>query len=194
MCTGLCPGLNDVIAELFNTLYYNYGVSRVHGIRSGFRGFYDPRFMPWLDLTPDSVRGIDAIGGTVLGSSRGGFNLEAIMQACMNRGVNQLYIVGGDGTHRAADIIQQEARRRRIKMTVACVPKTIDNDIGIIDRSFGFNTACGEARKAIQSAVVEASCAPNGLGIVQLMGRHAGYISAHATLASRQVDLCQEMH
>jgi len=189
-CGGLCPGLNDVIAELFNTLYYNYGVNRIHGIRNGFRGFWDPRFYPWLDLTPDLVRGIDALGGTVLGSSRGGFNLDAIMQACMNRGVNQLYIIGGDGTHRAADAIQHEARRRKIKMTVACVPKTIDNDIGVIDRSFGFNTAVAEARKAIQSAVVEASCAPNGLGIVQLMGRHAGYIAAHATLASRQVDLC----
>jgi len=189
-CGGLCPGLNDVIAELFNTLYYNYGVSRIHGIRSGYRGFWDPRFAPWLDLTPESVRGIDSLGGTVLGSSRGGFNLDAIMQSCMNRGVNQLYIIGGDGTHRAADIIQQEARKRRIKMTVACVPKTIDNDIGVIDRSFGFNTAVAEARRAIQSALVEASCSPNGLGIVQLMGRHAGYIAAHATLASRQVDLC----
>jgi 6-phosphofructokinase 1 len=185
----VCPGLNDVIAELFNTLYYNYGVNRIHGIRSGFRGFYDSAY-PWLDLTPESVRGIDAIGGTVLGSSRGGFNLEAIMQACMNRGVNQVYIVGGDGTHRAADAIQHEARKRKIKMTVACVPKTIDNDIGVIDRSFGFNTCVNEARRAIHSAVVEASCAPNGLGIVQLMGRHAGFISAHATLASRQVDLC----
>jgi 6-phosphofructokinase len=287
MHTG--PGLNDVIAELFNTLYYNYGVSRIHGIRSGFRGFWsvaagaehrtfrcvsdafqsdfyfslltnalsampltrrsvcrDPRFFPWIDLTPEGIRGIDSVGGTVLGSSRGGFNIDAIMQACMNRGVNQLYIIGGDGTHRAADIIQHEARKRsqlgveqngaapgvgvrdpgcmstphalcvlssffavvahpltclcsssfraplcpEMKMTVACVPKTIDNDIGVIDRSFGFNTAVAQARQAIQSAVVESSCAPNGLGIVQLMGRHAGYISAHATLASRQVDMC----
>ena len=179
-----------MIAELFNTLWFNYGVTRIHGIRSGFRGFWDARFYPWLDLSPDSVKGIDTVGGTVLGSSRGGFKLDAILQACMNRGVNQLYIVGGDGTHRAADAIQAEARRRRIKMTVACVPKTIDNDIGVIDRSFGFNTAVAEARKAIQSAFVEASCSPNGLGIVQLMGRHSGYISAHATLASRQVDLC----
>lgn len=133
-------------------------MNRIHGIRSGFRGFWDPQCFPWLDLTPDCIRGIDSIGGTVLGSSRGGFDLEKIMQACINRGVNQLYIVGGDGTHRAADLIQHEARRRKVKMTVACVPKTIDNDIGVIDRSFGFNTAVAEARKAIQSAVVEATC------------------------------------
>lgn len=119
-----------MIAELFNTLYFNYGINRIYGIRSGFRGFWDPKFFPYIELTPEGIRGIDAIGGTVLGSSRGGFNLDAIMQACMNRGINQLYIIGGDGTHRAADLIQHEARKRKIKMTVACVPKTIDNDIG----------------------------------------------------------------
>jgi len=104
--------------------------------------------------------------------------------------VNQIYIIGGDGTHRAADAIAQEAVKRQLKLSVVGIPKTIDNDLGVIDRSFGFSTAVTEARKAIQAAVVEASCAPNGVGIVQLMGRHAGYIAAHATLATRQVDIC----
>ncbi len=129
------PGLNDVIAELFNTLYYNYGVDRIYGIRSGFRGFWDPAFSPWIHLTPASCRGIDELGGTVLGSSRGGFELDKILSACLQNGVNQIYIVGGDGTHRAADKIQHEAKKRGLKMTVACIPKTIDNDIGVIDRS-----------------------------------------------------------
>ena len=189
-CGGLCPGLNDVIAELFHTLYYGYGVDRVYGIRSGFRGFHDSAYGPWMELLPEGVKGIYEQGGTVLGSSRGGFDIARILAACRNRGVNQLYIIGGDGTHRAANALYLESRQRRLKLTVAGIPKTIDNDIGVIDRSFGFNTAVAEARKAIQSAVVEASCAPRGLGIVQLMGRHAGYIAAHATLASRQVDLC----
>ena len=189
-CGGLCPGLNDVIAELFHTLYYGYGVDRVYGIRSGFRGFHDAAYGPWMELLPEAVKGIYEQGGTVLGSSRGGFDIGRILAACRNRGVNQLYIIGGDGTHRAANALYLESRQRRLKLTVAGIPKTIDNDIGVIDRSFGFNTAVAEARKAIQSAVVEASCAPRGLGIVQLMGRHAGYIAAHATLASRQVDLC----
>ena len=189
-CGGLCPGLNDVIAELFHTLYYGYGVDHIYGIRSGFRGFHEPTYSPWRELTPEKVRGIYELGGTVLGSSRGGFDIEKILSACLQKGVNQVYIIGGDGTHRAANALYLETRKRGLKMTVAGIPKTIDNDIGVIDRSFGFNTAVAEARKAIQSAVVEASCAPRGLGIVQLMGRHAGYISAHATLASRQVDLC----
>ena len=189
-CGGLCPGLNDVIAELFHTLYYGYGVDHIYGIRSGFRGFHEPSYSPWRELTPEKVRGIYELGGTVLGSSRGGFDIDKILNACQQKRVNQIYIIGGDGTHRAANALYLETRKRGLKMTVAGIPKTIDNDIGVIDRSFGFNTAVAEARKAIQSAVVEASCAPRGLGIVQLMGRHAGYISAHATLASRQVDLC----
>jgi len=189
-CGGLCPGLNDVIAELFHTLFYGYGVDRIYGIRSGFRGFHDPSYWPWAELTPEKIRGIYEMGGTVLGSSRGGFDIDKILGACKAKGVNQIYVIGGDGTHRAANALYLEARKRKLKLTVAGVPKTIDNDIGVIDRSFGFNTAVNEARKAIQSAVIEASCAPHGLGIVQLMGRHAGYISAHATLASRQVDLC----
>ena len=180
-CGGLCPGLNDVIAELFHTLYYGYGVDKIYGIRSGFRGFHDPQYRPWKLLSPESVRGIYDLGGTVLGSSRGGFDIDKILAACHHEGVNQVYIIGGDGTHRAANALYLECRKRRLKLTVAGIPKTIDNDIGVIDRSFGFNTAVAEARKAIQSAVVEASCAPHGLGIVQLMGRHAGYISAHAT-------------
>ena len=189
-CGGLCPGLNDVIAELFHTLYYGYGVDHIYGIRSGFRGFHEPAYAPWRELDPQKIRGIYELGGTVLGSSRGGFDIDKILSACQRNRVNQVYIIGGDGTHRAANALYLETRKRGLKMTVAGIPKTIDNDIGVIDRSFGFNTAVAEARKAIQSAVVEASCAPRGLGIVQLMGRHAGYISAHATLASRQVDLC----
>jgi len=115
---------------------------------------------------------------------------KLILDALIEHGVNQLYIIGGDGTHRGADKLDLAARKRGIKMTVAGVPKTIDNDIGIIDRSFGFDTAINEARKAIASAVVEASCTPNGIGLVKLMGRHAGYIAALSVLASRDVDLC----
>jgi 6-phosphofructokinase 1 len=101
-----------------------------------------------------------------------------------------VFIIGGDGSHRGAHNLGELARKRGLKFAVVGVPKTIDNDIGVIDRSFGFHTAIGESKKAIQSAVVEASCTPNGIGIVKLMGREAGYIAAHATLASREVDLC----
>jgi len=189
-CGGLCPGLNDVVAEIFRTLYYNYGVDNVYGIKGGFRGFWDASYRPWNLLTPENTTGIQDLGGSVLGSSRGGFDATKIVDACLLHGVNQIYIVGGDGTHRAALKIHSEAVTRGLKITVAGVPKTIDNDIGIIDRSFGFNTAVAEARNAIRSATVEARAYPNGVGVVQLMGRHCGYITALATLAARSVDFC----
>ncbi len=189
-CGGLCPGLNNVIQEIFFSLHYNYGVDTIYGIKSGYRGFWQKDYQPWLRLTPEYVRNIHELGGTVLGASRGGFDVTKIVNACEVYGINQLYIIGGDGTHRGGERIGREARARGMKMSVACIPKTIDNDIGIIDKSFGFDTAVAEARKAIASVVLEAQCAPNGIGIVKLMGRHAGYISAHATLASSQVDIC----
>eukprot|EP00457_Paulinella_chromatophora_P004796 gb/GEZN01004809.1/.p1 GENE.gb/GEZN01004809.1/~~gb/GEZN01004809.1/.p1 ORF type:complete len:507 (-),score=86.60 gb/GEZN01004809.1/:379-1827(-) len=188
-CGGLCPGLNDVIAEIFHCLYWNYGVDEIYGIRNGYGGVYN-KDVPWMKLTPELLKDVHTMGGTIIGSDRGGFDTDKMFQAFVDNGITQVYVVGGDGTHRGADRLAEEALRRKLKMTVACVPKTIDNDIAIIDRSFGFDTAVSEAVKAIRSAVVEASCAPNGIGLVKLMGRDAGFISAHATLASREVDLC----
>lgn len=191
-CGGLCPGLNNVIAGLVNTLHYNYGVDIIFGINSGYSGFWHEDFRPWERLTPKKIAGITELGGTYIRSDRGGFrgHVPDIINGLLEHGVNQVYIVGGDGTHRAANILQEEMKARKLKVTVAGVPKTIDNDIGVIDRSFGFNTSVAKAKEAILSAVTEAKCAPNCVGIVKLMGRHAGYISAMATLASHSVNLC----
>jgi len=126
----------------------------------------------------------------MLGSSRGGFDAVKMVNALEVYGVNQVYVIGGDGTHRGAWELHCEATRRGIKIAVACIPKTIDNDIGVIDRSFGFNTAVAEARRAILSAAVSAQSTANSVAIVKLMGRHAGYIAAHATISARSVDAC----
>jgi 6-phosphofructokinase len=203
-CGGLCPGLNDVIYELTQMLYCtlcshfvvsegdvdNYGVDDIFGIRNGYRGFYDPAYHPYLTLDPDSTKDIHKKGGTMLGSSRGGFDKVKIIDACIKMGINQVYVIGGDGTHRGASELAKEARERNLLFTVVGIPKTIDNDIALIDRSFGFDTAVEEAVKAIDSVRIESECVPNGIGIVKLMGRHAGFIAAHATLANRNVDLC----
>lgn len=146
--------------------------------------------MPYWALTPENTKDVARRGGTFLGSSRGGFDKDKIIDACLDHGINQIYVIGGDGTHRGADILFKETRRRKLKISVVGIPKTIDNDIGLIDRSFGFDTAVENAVKAIESARIEAECIPNGIGIVKLMGRHAGFIAAHATLADRSVDIC----
>ncbi|OQR81957.1 6-phosphofructokinase [Thraustotheca clavata] len=193
-CGGLCPGLNNVIRDITLALWNLYGVREIFGIRMGFVGFYNWENLTDgnapLMLTPDVVSTVHHMGGTILGSNRGGFDVDKIINFLTTHGVNQLFVIGGDGTHRAANKIAEECQERKLRIAVAGVPKTIDNDVDLLDRSFGFNTAVEEAQRAIRSAVVEARCVPNGIGVVKLMGRSAGFIAAHATLSSGDVNLC----
>jgi len=189
-CGGLCPGLNNVIREIVLSLYHLYGCSEVIGIRGGFNGFHDPNLQPVL-LNPKTVEAVHHHGGTFLGSSRGGHDLEKIINFIIQNDVNQLYIIGGDGTHRGAHKVSTECMRRGLNVAVVGIPKTIDNDVGLIDRSFGFQSAVEAAQVAIRSAKVEAQCnIPRGVGVVKLMGRSSGFIAAFATLSSNDVDLC----
>ncbi|XWS26370.1 hypothetical protein CRYUN_Cryun26dG0026600 [Craigia yunnanensis] len=169
-CGGLCPGLNTLIREI-----------------GGYRGFYAKNT---VTLTPKVVNDIHKRGGTILGTSRGGHDTSKIVDSIQDRGINQVYIIGGDGTQRGAAVIFEEIRRRGLKVAVAGIPKTIDNDISVIDNSFGFDTAVEEAQRAINAAHVEAESFENGIGLVKLMGRHSGFIAMYATLASRDVDCC----
>lgn len=153
----------------------------------GYRGFYDGS--PWNRLTPDGVSEIHNQGGTVLGSSRGGFDADKILDAAASRGINILYVIGGDGTHRGILELVRISTARRMRIVIAGVPKTIDNDIPIIDKTFGFDTAVEKAVGPIMSAHVEAKAAPYGVGLVKLMGRSAGFIAAHASMASQDVNL-----
>lgn len=186
-CGGLCPGLNSVIRELVHGLWFQYGVRQIDGIQGGFRGFYSSQALP---LDPHEVDDWHNSGGTKLGTSRGGFDLTRIVDAIESQGFNHVYIIGGDGTLKGALAIYEEVRKRGLKVSVAGIPKTVDNDVGLIDRSFGFQTAVEKAREAVSAAHVEAESTPNGLGLVKLMGRYAGHIAVHTTLGSRDVDCC----
>ena len=165
-CGGLCPGLNDVIREIVNSLYNNYQVSTVFGIQFGYKGFYA---YPWLKLNPQNVKDIHCQGGTILGSSRGGFDLDQIIQAIQFNQINQIYLLGGDGTHKGINVLFQHIKTLKISIGIVGLPKTIDNDIPIIDKSFGFDTAVEEATKAIKSAYVESHSCEYGVGLVRLM-------------------------
>ncbi|XP_031502495.1 ATP-dependent 6-phosphofructokinase 6-like [Nymphaea colorata] len=186
-CGGLCPGINTVVREIVCGLNYMYGVNNILGIEGGYRGFYSRNTIP---LTPKVVDDIHKRGGTILGSSRGGHDTSKIVDSIQDRGINQVYIIGGDGTQKGAAVICEEIERRKLKVAVAGIPKTIDNDIAVIDKSFGFDTAVEEAQRAINAAHVEAESAENGVGVVKLMGRYSGFIAMIATLASRDVDCC----
>ncbi|CAK7339624.1 unnamed protein product [Dovyalis caffra] len=187
-CGGLCPGLNDVIRQIVITLEI-YGVKKIVGIPFGYRGFSNEGLSE-MTLSRKVVQNIHLSGGSLLGVSRGGPNVSDIVDSMEERGINMLFVLGGNGTHAGANAIHNECRRRRMRVAVVGVPKTIDNDILLMDKTFGFDTAVEEAQRAINSAYIEAHSAYHGIGIVKLMGRSSGFIAMHASLASGQIDIC----
>ncbi len=187
-CGGLCPGVNDVIRSIVHELYYMYGVRRIQGVRNGFAGLNPINRLPMMDLTPDVVRDIHQDGGTILGSSRGPQPVETMVDTLVREDIRILFVIGGDGTLRGAQAIYEEIRKRRLRIGVVGVPKTIDNDISFVSRSFGFDTAVGSAVESLRCAHVEASGHQNGVGIVKLMGRHSGFIASNAALATGDVN------
>lgn len=189
-CGGLCPGINNVIRTCVFELVHNYGVSEVLGIRYGFAGLNPAGGRPPLRLTPALVEDIHHQGGTILGTSRGPQDPATTVSYLESQGVNILLCVGGDGTQRGARAIAQEAARRGLPLAVVGIPKTIDNDVKFCFSTFGFFTAVSEAEQVIDRAHIEAKSAINGVGLVKLMGREAGFIAASATLASGEANYC----
>lgn len=182
-CGGLCPGLNDVIRAIVLELNRRYGVRHVYGFCNGYQGFI-PRFgRAVLELTPLTVSDINEHGGTILGSSRGEQDPVQIVDCLERMSIGILFVIGGDGTMRGAIAIAREVASRGMKIAVVGIPKTIDNDIMYIEQSFGFQTAFAEGTRYIRAVHVEATGAPNGVGLVKLMGRHSGFIACYASLA-----------
>jgi len=188
-CGGLCPGINDVIRAIVRCLWYRYGVKRISGISYGYKGFLPELQFPVVTLNPDVVDDIHKLGGTFLGSARGGGKETGKIVDAMERlNLNVLFTIGGDGTQRGALAIAEEVDRRRLRIAVIGIPKTVDNDFSIIDRSFGFNTAVERATEVVAAAHMEADSAINGVGLVKLMGRESGFIAACTALASHEAN------
>lgn len=188
-CGGICPGLNDVIRSLVINAHFRYGVPKIYGFPYGFEGLnpacgHDP-----IELTPRLVLNIHRFGGTRLGTSRGPQDTGVMVDRLQELGVNVLFVIGGDGSQRGALAINEEARRRGYALSVVGVPKTIDNDMIFMDKSFGFETACASAVEVVHSAHTEAVSCRNGIGLVKLMGRHSGFIAAAAAIASGEVNV-----
>jgi 6-phosphofructokinase 1 len=183
-CGGLCPGINNVVRGIVLELTHAYGVSEIFGFRYGYEGLIQRLGHKPLCLKPDMVASIHEQGGTMLGSSRGNQDPGEMVDGLQALGIDVLFVIGGDGTLRGAQTIVAELARRRLPIAVVGIPKTIDNDIHFIDRSFGFESAFAAAVEVIRSAHVEATGARNGIGMVKLMGRHSGFIACHAALAA----------
>jgi 6-phosphofructokinase 1 len=187
-CGGLCPGLNNVIRSLFLELHYGYGVRDVFGFRGGYSGLAPECGFEPLKITPQVVDDIHQKGGTILTSSRGPVNISRAVDNLIAREVSVLFTVGGDGTQRGGNDLYQEARRRGHALSVVGVPKTIDNDVAFVSRTFGFASAVEEAARVLDCAHTEARSVPGGIGLVKLMGRHAGFVTAGAVVASQDVN------
>ena len=187
-CGGLCPGLNNVIRSLVNELHYRYGISRILGIQYGYEGLIPSYNHTFIELTSSMVNYIHLTGGTFLGSSRGEQDVEKMVDTLEIQNINMLFCIGGDGTLRGAHAIHKEIEKRKLKICVAGIPKTIDNDIDLIQKSFGFETAFSIANDIIRNAHNEASGAFNGIALVKLMGRDSGFIAANAALAIQEVN------
>ena len=188
---GLCPGINNVIRSIVFELVHGYRIESVVGFRYGFAGLDPGAGVPEpMPLGPDQVRHVHTFGGTMLGTSRGAHDPAVMVDTLQSRGIDVLFAIGGDGTMRASHAIAEEALRRGAKISVVGVPKTIDNDIPFVDKTFGFETAVAMARVAIDAAHTEALSVRGGIGLVKLMGREAGFIAAHAAMASHDVNVC----
>lgn len=187
---GLCPGLNDVIKGLTLTLKARYEVPIVYGIRYGYKGLIpDFGYEPMI-LTEENVNDIHEQGGTILGSSRGQQDEKIMVETLARMNINVLFCIGGDGTLRCAHDTVKEIQRRELAISVVCIPKTIDNDINFIDKTFGFETAVYATNNVITAAHNEAEGAYNGVGLIHVMGRDSGFIAAYASLANSHVNYC----
>ena len=189
-CGGLCPGLNNVIRAVVLSLHHHYGVKKIYGFPYGYEGL-SPKFghAP-IELTPETVVNIAEMGGTILGSSRGNQDISEMVDMIEKMNISILFTIGGDGTLRGALAINEEARRRGLRLSVIGIPKTIDNDVSFVQMTFGFETAVSEAKRVTCAAHSEAEGARNGVGLVKLMGRDSGFIAAYTTIVDGQVNFC----
>ena len=185
---GLCPGLNDVIRRIVMTLHHQYGLTQTFGIRYGFKGMVEGQTDPPELLTPNAIEPISNDGGTHLGSSRGNQEPVEMVDFLQRRKIQILFTVGGDGTQKGALAIAREADARGYKLSVVGLPKTIDNDIGLVEKTFGFDTAVSVAAEVLRGAHVEAEAEQNGVVIVKLMGRQSGFLATYSSIASGDVN------
>jgi 6-phosphofructokinase 1 len=189
-CGGMCPGINSLVRAIVLQLHYIYGVRNVVGVRYGLQGFIPAYGHDLMELNPASVQNVHGRGGSFLGMSRGAQPIDEIVDSLERLNIGLVFMIGGDGTLRAAQAITEEITSRNLKTAIIAVPKTIDNDISFVEMTFGFQTAVEAATRAIMGAHNEATGAPMGVGLVKLMGRYSGFVAAHATLALTEVNFC----
>ncbi len=192
-CGGLAPGLNNVVQSLVTFLHERYKVQSIFGVPYGYQGFtHDEEtkrfYFGWHRLDALSVQNIDFEAGSVLGTGRGHSNPETIVDALMIREIDILFTIGGDGTLTGAHAIYEEIKKRNMPISLIGIPKTIDNDVLWVSKSFGFESSVGKAVEALRCAQSEARSAFHGVGLVKIMGRNSGALTATAAAAMNDID------
>ncbi|MGW6917309.1 6-phosphofructokinase [Kitasatospora sp. NPDC054939] len=175
---GDCPGLNAVIRSVVHRGVVDHG-DEIIGFEDGWRGFLEGVHRP---LTLDSVSGILAQGGTILGSSRVQPShlrdgVERAKRYCADLGLDAVIPIGGEGTLKAAKLMSDAG------LPIVGVPKTIDNDIAATDVTFGFDTAVSVATEALDRLKTTAESHQRVM-VVEVMGRHTGWIALNAGMAA----------
>ncbi|MES0488942.1 MAG: ATP-dependent 6-phosphofructokinase [Leptospirales bacterium] len=188
-CGGLCPGINNVIRSVSLELLFQYEIKSVTGYQYGFKGIADER-IETIDLNSNTLAGISERGGSILSSSRGPQDVVKMVDRLEKDNINLLFVIGGDGTLRGGADLTREIKKRKVNIGIIGIPKTIDNDLSFISKSFGFETAYSKAVETIQAVHTESLGAYNCIGIVKVMGRHSGAIACHASIASLDVNFC----
>lgn len=197
---GVASGLNRVIHSIVERHYNIYGLDRdeggiIYGILDGFGGMSSANSVQVVDLTKDVTKNWMDRGGTMLGSVRGKKTDDIVgtwYQIIDNLDVDIVYIIGGNGSLTAANMLSNEIETQRKKyrkkeIVVVGIPKTMDNDILWTDRAFGFQSTVSECVRLIK-ALKEDAFSTRRLCLVQLFGRDSGFVAAGASLASGVVD------
>ena len=188
---GDAPGMNAAVRAVARTAL-SHGVE-VYGIYEGYAGLIHDNMK--LFSNPSELSNIISRSGTILYSARclefldEEYRKKAV-ELCRERHIDGIVAIGGDGTLRCAHDIVKEIERRGLNISVVCIPKTIDNDINYIDKTFGFETAVYATNSVISAAHNEAKGTPHGVGLIHVMGRDSGFIAAYATLANTHVNYC----
>jgi phosphofructokinase-like protein len=174
---GDCPGLNAVIRAVTRRCLTRG--NEVVGVREGWRGLVDGRFM---ELGPREISGILPRGGTILGTTRtnpykSDDGVERVLANFESAGLTALVAIGGEDTLGVAAQLHAEQ-----DMPVVGVPKTIDNDLSATDYTFGFDTAVWIATEAIDRLHTTAE-SHNRVMVLEVMGRHTGWIAVMSGIA-----------
>jgi len=187
---ALVPGANTLLRELVMSLYYNYGLKDIVGLKYGFNGMNEKL----VKLNPETTKNIHNFGGNILGttgnSDYSDLDIQDFIDMLVEKQVSMLFVIGGLAEMVVLNRIYKEIKKKMIKIVCCGVPSTTDKEFPIFDSTPGFSSAVEGAQQCISIGAVEARSTEYGLSIIKLNGKNSGYAAVYSALSSRDVDIC----